>query len=200
MRVLGLTGGIGSGKSTVARMFTEQGAFVVDADQIAREIVRPGEPALRDIVTAFGRGVLQADGSLDRLRLGDLIFHDAVARATLNAITHPRIRERLRDAVAAHRGEPGLLVLDVPLLFESGRADEMEATVLVWVDHLTQLRRLVERDGLTLSEAAVRLAAQMPLDDKRRLADHVIDNSRSLEDTRAQVEAIAARYLPERAE
>lgn len=194
MRVIGITGGIGSGKSTVARMFRELGAEVVDADQLAREVVDRHQPALQDIVAAFGRGVLLEDGSLDRARLASIVFQDEVARATLNAITHPRIRERLRAEVDARRDRPGLLVLDIPLLFESDPLKEVEAVVVVWVDRLTQLRRLVERDRFTHEEAGRRIAAQMPLAEKRRLADHVIDNSRSLEETRDQVRALSRRY------
>jgi dephospho-CoA kinase len=195
VRVLGLTGGIGSGKSTVARMFQELGAEVVDADQLAREVVAPGEPALRDLAAAFGRGVILPDGSLDRPRLASIVFKDEAARATLNAITHPRIRARMRAEVEARRGLPGLLVLDIPLLFEGKPFEEFDSSVVVWVDRATQLRRLVERDGFSLEEASRRIAAQMPLDHKRDRADEVIDNSRSPEETRAQVERLYRRYL-----
>ena len=195
VRVIGLTGGIGSGKSTVARIFKELGAEVVDADQLAREVVAPGQPALKDVVAAFGPGVIQADGTLDRPRLASIIFRDDVARATLNAITHPRIRSRMRAEVESRRGRSGLLVLDIPLLFEGDPPEEIETSVVVWVDRATQLRRLVERDGFTLEEASRRIAAQMPLDAKRDRADEVIDNSRSLEETRAQVEKLYRRYL-----
>jgi len=195
VRVIGLTGGIGSGKSTVARIFKELGADVVDADQLAREVVAPGQPALKDVVAAFGPGVIQADGTLDRPRLASIIFRDDVARATLNAITHPRIRSRMRAEVESRRGRSGLLVLDIPLLFEGDPPEEIETSVVVWVDRATQLRRLVERDGFTLEEASRRIAAQMPLDAKRDRADEVIDNSRSLEETRAQVEKLYRRYL-----
>jgi dephospho-CoA kinase len=190
VRVIGLTGGIGSGKSTVARIFKELGAAVVDADQLARQVVGPGEPALQEVIAAFGPGVILPDGSLDRPRLASIIFGDESARATLNAITHPRIRSRMRAEVEARRGLPGLLVLDIPLLFEGAAHEEIDASVVVWVDRATQLRRLVERDGFTIEEAQRRIAAQMPLDAKRERADHVIDNSRSLEDTRVQVEEV----------
>ena len=192
--MIGLTGGIGSGKSTVAGMFRELGADMIDADELAREVVARRQPALREIATAFGQAVLLPDGSLDRPKLASIVFQDEAARATLNAITHPRIRERMRTEVEARRDHPGLLVLDIPLLFESDPHEEVEAVVVVWVDRLTQLRRLVERDGFTLEEAGRRIAAQMPLDEKRARADHVIDNSRSLEKTRAQVRAVFARY------
>jgi dephospho-CoA kinase len=196
VRILGLTGGIGSGKSVVALMFAQLGADVIDADQLARDVVEPGQPALQEIVATFGRGVLMPDGRLNRGKLAGIIFTDAASRAKVNAITHPRIRERMEAEVAARGSGPGVLILDIPLLYESARADTVEKVVVVWVDPETQLRRLNERDGLTLEEARRRVAAQMPLDAKRARADHVIDNTGSRENTRRQVEAIYRRYAP----
>jgi dephospho-CoA kinase len=196
MRVLGLTGGIGSGKSTVSQMFAEHGAEVVDADQIAREVVVPGQPALQAIREAFGAAVIRPDGRLDRTRLGGMIFRDPAARARLNSITHPRIQERLQQEVEVRRLREGVLILDIPLLYETGRADLVEAVIVVWVDRVTQLRRLIERAGLTANEAAQRLAAQMSLDEKRARADYVIDNTGSLDTTRQQVQEIVRRYSP----
>ena len=194
MRVLGLTGGIGSGKSTVSGMFAALGADVIDADQLAREVVEPGRPALAQIVAAFGSEMLLPDGSLDRARLGALIFRDPQARARLNALTHPPIRERLWEEVAARSVRPGVLILDIPLLYENGGTGLVEAVIVVWVDRKTQLQRLVERSGLSLEEAEGRIASQMPLDEKRQRADHVIDNRGSPEATQRQVAAIYARY------
>ncbi len=194
MRVLGLTGGIGSGKSTVSRMFAELGAEIVDADQIARAVVEPGEPALGEIVQAFGREMLLGEGRLDRAKLASRIFRDAQARQRLNEITHPRIGERMRAEVAARRARPGVLVVDIPLLYENARPGMVEAVVVVWVDAATQLRRLIERDGLSETEARQRLAAQMPLDEKRARADHVVDNRGSLDETHRQVTEIYRRY------
>jgi len=196
MRVLGLTGGIGSGKSMVASMFTQLGADVIDADQLAREVVEPGQPALKEIATAFGKDILLPDGRLNRGKLGRIIFADPVARGTLNAITHPRIRERMDAEIAARRSRPGVLVVDIPLLYENHRTRAVEAVIVVWVDQKTQLRRLNERGGLTVEEARKRIAAQMPLDEKRARADVVIDNSGSRENTRRQVEAIYRGYAP----
>jgi dephospho-CoA kinase len=196
VKVLGLTGGIGSGKSMVASMFAQQGADVIDADQLAREVVEPGQPALEEIATAFGRGILLPDGRLDRGKLGRIIFADPVARARLNAITHPPIQERMATEMALRGSRPGLLIVDIPLLYENDRADTVEAVIVVWVDSKTQLRRLNERDGLTVDEARQRIAAQMPLDEKRNRADIVIDNSGSRENTRRQVEAIYRRFAP----
>jgi len=194
MRVLGLTGGIGSGKSMVAEMFAELGATVIDADQIARDIVEPGQPALGEIVSSFGRDILLPDGRLHRAKLAEIIFGDPAARARLNAITHPRIRERMEVEVAARRSGPGVLIVDIPLLFENGRQSSVEKVIVVWVDLETQRRRLTERDGLTAEAAGQRIAAQMPLDDKRARADHVIDNSGDRENTRRQVEALYRVY------
>jgi dephospho-CoA kinase len=196
MKVLGLTGGIGSGKSMVASMFAQLGADVIDADQLARDVVEPGQPALVEIATAFGRDVLLADGRLDRGKLGRIIFADPVARGKLNAITHPRIRERIDAEIAARGSRPGVLVVDIPLLYENDRTRTVETVIVVWVDSKTQLRRLNERNGLTEEEARQRIAAQMPLDEKRARADVVIDNSGSRENTRRQVEAIYRRYAP----
>jgi dephospho-CoA kinase len=190
MRVLGLTGGIGSGKSVVDAIFAQLGADVVDADALARKVVEPGQPALEEIVSTFGGDMLLPDGRLDRARLGRLIFGDAAARARLNAITHPRIRQRMSDEVTSRAGRPGVLILDIPLLLENGRSGDVEKVIVVWVDRATQLQRLMERDRLTAEQANQRIAAQMSLDEKRRRADYVIDNTGTREQTRQQVAAI----------
>jgi len=190
MRVLGLTGGIGSGKSMVAQIFARLGAVVIDADQLAREVVEPGQPALQEIATAFGRDVLLSDGRLDRSKLAGIIFADPAERARLDAITHPRIRARMDQEIKARRSGPGVLIVDIPLLYENARTHSVERVIVVWVDPQTQLRRIRRRDGLSAEAARQRIAAQMPLDAKRARADHVIDNSGSREDTRRQVEAI----------
>jgi dephospho-CoA kinase len=196
VKVLGLTGGIGSGKSMVASMFAQLGADVIDADQLAREVVEPGQAALEEIARAFGRDMLMPDGRLDRGKLARIIFADPVARARLNAITHPRIQERMATEMARRGSRPGVLVVDIPLLYENDRAGTVEAVVVVWVDARTQLRRLIERDGLSEEEARQRIAAQMPLDEKRARADVVIDNSGSRANTRRQVDAVYRRFAP----
>ncbi len=191
MRTLGLTGGIGSGKTTVAHMFERLGATVVDADALAREVVAPGQPALDEIRAAFGPDVIRPDGTLDRPRLARRIFSDAGARARLNAITHPRIAQRMQQQIAAARaGGVEVLVAVIPLLLENNRRELMDSVIVVAVDEATQEARLVHREGLPPAEARARMAAQMPLAEKARLADHVIDNSGNLEDTEAQVMAI----------
>lgn len=199
MRTLGLTGGIGSGKSTALKMFIELGAEGIDADQLAREVVTPGQPALREIVDTFGREFLQSDGSLDRPRLASLIFGDPTARTWLNAITHPRIQARMAAEVAARESRGGVLVLDIPLLYENRRTSMVEAVIVVWVDRATQMQRLVERDGLTEAEARRRIAAQLSLDVKRARADYMVDNTGTLDATREQVADIYRRFC-ERAE
>lgn len=194
MRVLGLTGGIGSGKSSAAQMFRDLGAEVIDADQLAREVVEPGQPALEEIASIFGRDILLPDGHLNRGKLARIVFADPAARARLNAITHPRIRQRMEADVAARRSGPGVLILDIPLLYENDRTSAVEKVIVVWVDARTQRRRLIEREGLTDDEARQRIAAQMPLDAKRARADHLIDNSGDRDTTRRQVEAIYRHY------
>ena len=196
MRVLGLTGGIGSGKSMVAEMFVQLGAEVIDADRLARDVVEPGQSALREIIDTFGQDILLPDGRLNRAKLAATIFADAVARQRVNAITHPPIRARMEKEVAARRQRSGVLILDIPLLYENGRTDIVEKVIVVWVDPQTQLQRITQRGGLSLDEARLRIAAQMPLDDKRARADYVIDNRGDRENTRRQVEAIYRRYAP----
>jgi dephospho-CoA kinase len=196
MRVLGLTGGIGSGKSMVAQMFARLGAVVVDADQLAREVVEPGQPALQEIAATFGADMLLPDGRLDRPKLAGIIFADPAERAKLDAITHPRIRARMDEEIEARRASPGVLLVDIPLLYENDRVDTVEKVIVVWLDPPTQLRRLRQRGGLSAEAARQRISAQMPLDAKRARADHVIDNSGELDDTRRQVEAIYRRYAP----
>jgi dephospho-CoA kinase len=196
MRVLGLTGGIGSGKSMVAQMFSRLGAVVIDADQLAREVVEPGQPALQEIAATFGSEVLLPDGRLDRPKLAGIIFADAAERAKLDAITHPRIRARMDEEIKVRRSGPGVLIADIPLLYENDRMQTVEKVIVVWVDPKTQLLRIRQRDGLSADAGRQRIDAQMPLDAKRARADHVIDNSGSRDDTRPQVEAIYRLYAP----
>jgi len=199
-RLAGLSGGIGSGKSTVSAMFAELGATVLDADAIVHELQAPGAPLLAEIAEAFGAQVLTAQGALDRAALGDVVFRDAEARQRLNRLVHPRVGAEMarRAARAREQGVP-LVVLDIPLLFEGRRAGTATAsamgydtTILVWVPVETQIERTVARDGCTREEAERRVAAQMPIDEKKALADIVIDNSGSLEHTREQVERVYA--------
>jgi len=197
-RVIGLTGGVASGKSTVAAMLRALGAVVLDADAIVRELQQPGTPVFRAIVEAFGPGVVRADGTLDRAALGRRVFADPEARRRLNAIVHPAVRERLHQEVARlqRRLPPdAVIVLDIPLLLDTAprEAYPLEGVIVVVADDSTQVARLRARDGLDEAAARQRLAAQRPVREKAAEADWVIDNSGSLEETRRQVEALWRR-------
>ncbi|MDN5345512.1 MAG: dephospho-CoA kinase [Clostridia bacterium] len=189
MFIIGLTGGIASGKSTVAGILQGLGARVIDTDQVAREVVRPGQPAYQEIVAAFGRGILRPDGSLDRQALGRIVFSDAVAREVLNAVTHPRIREEVRAKIATLRQrEPeAVVVIEAPLLLEAGMTDMVDAIWVVTAPAEVRLKRLMERDNLSLEEAASRLRAQMGERERLRYATRVIPTGGDLAATRASV-------------
>ena len=191
--VVGLTGGIASGKSTVGRMLEDLGAAVVDADQLAREVVEPGTPGLQEVVAAFGRDVLDGEGRLARGRLGERIFADPGERRRLERILHPRIAELARQRLAAVRGR--LAVYQAPLIFETGREGEFQGVLLVDCDPELQLARLRVRDRLEEADARARLAAQLPAAERRRRATWVVDNSGSLDDTRAQLLRLWEREL-----
>jgi len=191
---VGLTGSIAVGKSYVSGLLRELGCHVFDADEIARAVVQPGMPAFNDIVAAFGREVLTADGTLDRAKLGRLVFADAEARARLNAIVHPRVhaeQDRLLREVEACDPH-GIAVVDAALLIESGGYRRFDVVVVVWCRPEIQLARLMARNGLSREEAAQRIAAQMSSEEKRRYADFEIDTSEGFESTRQQVIALHA--------
>ena len=199
--LVGLTGGIGSGKSTVARQFVALGAVLVDADAIVHELQAPGQAVFEAIVAEFGAGIVTPEGALDRPALGAIVFGDEAARQRLGQLTHgPVIAEMASRARRALDSGAPVVVLDVPLLFEgraAGRGSasviDYEQTVLVWVPAEIQLERTVARDGCTPEDASKRIAAQLPIDAKRELADHVIDNSGSPEETARQVEDLYAK-------
>ncbi|MGZ3457303.1 MAG: dephospho-CoA kinase [Archangium sp.] len=190
MRIYGLTGGIASGKSTVSRMLRELGAQVLDADVIAREVVEPGTPGLKAVAERFP-GVVGPDGRLDRAKLGARVFGDPQERAALNALLHPLIGQQflLRTQALAEQGV-ARLIYDAPLLIENRLHEAMDGVVLVWVPREVQKARLRARDGLDEAAAEARLAAQLPLDEKRPHATWLVDNSGSLEATRARVEEV----------
>ena len=193
---MGLTGGIGSGKSTVARFFEELGVPVVDADRVAREVVEPGTEGLAEIVAAFGEGVLDEDGRLDRAALGRRVFADPAARRQLESILHPRIGALSMERLMAHsrEGHPYALY-EAALLVENGSHSMMGELVVVAVDEATQLARVKARDGLDDDAARARIASQLPLSDKVAVADYVIRNDGSLEETRARVEEVHRALL-----
>lgn len=201
MRVA-LTGGIASGKSFCLARFRELGAVTVDADALARQVVTPGSAALTAIVSRFGRAVLQADGSLDRAALGAVVFADADARRDLEAIVHPAVYARLQawfeTAEGAAPSSPPVAIAEIPLLYETGREGEFDAVVVAACDEPTQIARLQARDGVSADEARRRLAAQWPIEDKRRRAGHVIDTSGSEEDTRQAVDRVWRALLDAR--
>ena len=185
MRV-GLTGGVASGKSTVAALLTEHGAVVIDSDRLAREMVEPGTPGLAAVVDAFGPEVLGEDGRLDRAALGSVVFADAEARRRLEGILHPLIRARAAEIEAA--APPGTLVVhDIPLLAETGQADGFDAVVVVDVPVETQVDRMVRDRGWTREDAEARVAAQADREQRRAVATHVIDNTGTRDDLRDQV-------------
>jgi dephospho-CoA kinase len=195
LKLIGLTGGAGSGKSTVSGMLKELGATVIDADEAAHAAYEPGSPGFESVVREFGPEYVR-DGRIDRARLGELVFHDGAARRRLNDIVHPLVREWMaaRTAEAVEAGAE-VVVQDVPLLFENGLERLYSTTVLVYVPELLQLKRLVEGRGLTEDRAQAMIASQMPIEDKRKLAAHVIDNSGSRSATRHQVDRIWTEAL-----
>jgi dephospho-CoA kinase len=191
---IGLTGGIGSGKSTVAALLAARGAQVVDADAIAREVVEPGTPGLAAVVAEFGPGVLTADGALDRPALAALVFGDQAARARLDAVVHPLVRARAAELVAAAPSD-AVVVQDVPLLVETGQAGSYDLVLVVETEPGTRVARL-ERRGLTADDARARIAAQATDEQRRAVADVVLDNSGTPEQLAAQVD----RFWAERVE
>jgi dephospho-CoA kinase len=198
MRVIGLTGGIGTGKSTVAGLLRERGATVIDADEATRAVQARGSEGLRRLVEEFGPDILGADGGLDRARLGEIAFGDAGARQRLNAVIHPLVREWMaeRQREAQERGDP-LVVLDIPLLFETRGAGAFDTVLLVFAPDDVAVRRLVERRGLSEDQARARVAAQMSIEEKRALASHLIENTGSLDELRERVALVWREIAPE---
>lgn len=193
--VIGLTGSIASGKSTIAHRIATYGIKIIDADQIAREVVEIGEPAYDKIVDTFGHSILHADQSIDRVKLGDIIFNDKEQRKALNAIVHPAIRKEMlhqRD-LSVNAGEKAV-ILDIPLLFESKLTHFVEKILVVSVEPAIQIERLMERNTLTREEAESRIASQIPVQEKEALADAVISNNGSKEDSYEQLDAILKEW------
>lgn len=195
MKVIGLTGGIASGKSTVSQVLRNLGAVILDADQVAREIVAPSQPAWQEIVKAFGPEILQSDGQIDRVALGQLVFADPKARQKLNALTHPVIRAEFERRLAVLRAKQPhcIAVVDAPLLMEAEMTDLVDEIWVVAVDVSTQIQRLMARDGLSVREAQQRIASQMPLAEKLKVADRVINNQGSRVVTKQQVRHLWAQ-------
>jgi len=187
--LIGLTGGIASGKSTVSRLLVKHGALLVDADQVARDIVEQGQPALKEITSFFGQAILHEDGSLNRAALGAIVFSDKDKLAKLESITHPAIRKRMLSTIERYKEENpnAIIVADVPLIYETNQMHLYEAIVVVYVPRDIQIERLAVRNDITQDVAASRVDIQMDIEHKKALADYVIDNSGSLEQTEKQV-------------
>lgn len=194
----GLTGGIASGKSTVSGFLAELGAFVIDADRLAHEVMDAGGSAHDDVIARFGRGILDEQGRIDRPRLARTIFHDREARETLNTIVHPRVRAEAELRIKRYHEDGGhapVAVFEAALLVESGAWRDMDRMIVVRCSKACQLRRLMTRDELDADEAVARIAAQAPLEDKLRVAHYVVDTERTLHETRAQTERVWSHLL-----
>lgn len=193
MRHLALTGGIGSGKSTVAEFFADHGATIIDADAISRELIEPGQPVLDEVATAFGQHLLDETGRLDRQALAKIVFNDDDARQQLNGIVHPAVRAesaRLREAALATDPQHAVIIEDIPLLIETGQAQQFDGVIVVIADYQTRLQRLVDVRGMDATDAKSRIAAQATDEQRRAVADWCIDNSGTLDETRAQVATV----------
>jgi dephospho-CoA kinase len=191
----GLTGGIACGKSTVANYFQELGAYIIDADRLGHESIEPGHPAYQQIVHYFGKEILAADGTIDRKKLGARVFADPQQLQALNAIVHPRIIARTRELTAQEqsRSPHAVIIVDAALIFEAGIAGTVRKVIVAWCRPEQQLDRLMAKTGIPRGEAQRRIEAQIPVEKKRRRADYVIDCSRSLAETRLQVEELFPR-------
>lgn len=191
-RYFGLTGGAASGKSTVARLFEELGARIIDADRLGHELIRAPLPAYQDIVRRFGHDILDASAEIDRGRLGAVVFSDAEKLRELNAIVHPRIIERVQELANQYLSQNAraVVLVDAALIYEAGIGGRFEKMIVAWCRPEQQIERLMAKSGVSPEEAARRIATQIPVEEKRHRADYVIDCSRSMESTRQQVEAV----------
>ena len=195
MKIIGLTGGIATGKSIVASVFRELGAILLDADVIARLVVLPHQPAWEDIVEFFGPQVVNEDESLNRAKIGEIVYNNPDSLTELNRITHPRIMQHYKDELRRIKTEQpdAVVVLEVPLLYETNMDKLCQQVVVVYVDRETQIKRLMKRDNISYADAVKRVDAQMPMDEKVRRADFVIDNRGSMEETKEK----ATKYYNE---
>lgn len=194
-KIIGLTGGIASGKSTVSNWLLSHGYPVIDADIAARKVVEPGMPALVKITEAFGDDILLPDGTLNRKKLGSIIFENEEKRQTLNTIVHPAVRAWMKQEMErAFEEGASIVIMDIPLLFESKLTHMVEETILVYVTKETQLKRLMKRDGYMEADALARIHAQMPIDKKRELADYIVDNNGPVSETIEQIKQIMGAF------
>jgi dephospho-CoA kinase len=192
MLIVGLTGGVASGKTAVSRVLREEGAYIIDADQIARELVQPHKPAWNELVRAFGKEILQEDGSIHRRKLADKVFTDPEQRKVLNQILHPRIKEEMdrRTKEIGQRDPEAIVVIDAPLLVELGVYRQVDQLIVVSSTQMQQMERLKERDGRSPEEALRLFSSQMPVEEKAKLADFVIRNEGSLEETKKRAKEV----------
>ena len=193
MIIVGLTGGIATGKSVVAQMLADKGAVILDTDKIARDVVDVGQPAWQEIIDYFGENVKLPDENIDRKKLGEMIFSDEEAREKLNSIVHPRVNMKLMEETEQLKKKsspPEVLVYDVPLLIETGAYDMVDMVVLVYTTQQVQKERLKKRDGFLEEEIEARLSSQMDLDEKKKYADYTIDNTGNMEETSSQVDEL----------
>jgi dephospho-CoA kinase len=193
--IIGLTGGIASGKSTVSNIFKKRGFSIIDADIAAKIVVEPGEGAYDEIVEFFGKDILLEDGKINRKKLGSIIFHEEEKREALNRIVHPAVRERMNDwkekAIADGKNT---IIYDIPLLYESKLTNLVEKVVVVYVNEAFQLQRLIERNDLTKMEAKARIKSQLPLEDKKKWADALVDNNGTMDQTEKQIDDIIGKW------
>lgn len=192
MLIVGLTGGVASGKTAVSRVLREEGAYIIDADQIARELVQPHKPAWNELVRAFGKEILQEDGSIHRRKLADKVFTDPEQRKVLNQILHPRIKEEMdrRTKEIGQKDPEAIVVIDAPLLVELGVYRKVDQLIVITSTQMQQMERLKERDGRSPEEALRLFSSQMPVEEKVKLADFVIRNEGSLEETKKRAKEV----------
>ena len=195
MLVVGLTGGIATGKSTVCNMLKARGAYIVDTDRIAREVVDPGQSGWQEVVDHFGKDILSADGTLDRKKLGDIVFKTPSERHVLESILHPKIlAEKDRNIKEIGKKDPrAIIIVDIPLLIELNRQNSVDAVLLVYVPRQVQIDRLIRRDGSGLEDALSRIGSQIPIDEKVQYAHFVVNNERTVDETEQEVEKIFAQ-------
>lgn len=199
MILVGLTGGIASGKSTASKIFKKLGAYIIDADVLAREVVEPLKPAWRDIVKNFGKEILIKDNSINRRKLAEIIFNNKKKRELLNTIVHPRVLKRAKEIEKgiAKKDPDAVIIFDAALLIESGAYKKMDKNIVVYADEDVQVKRLMKRDGLTRDEAIKRIKAQMPLREKVRFADYIIDGNKMLNMVKKQIKTALMRLREE---
>lgn len=202
MLIVGLTGGIASGKSTIADMFKREGAYIIDIDMISRDVVKPGRPAWQDVAHIFGKEVLNEDQTLNRKKVGDIVFSDAEKRKKLEEIIHPKItaEKLMKINEIAKKDNQAIVIIDIPLLIETDKQDTVDKVVLVYTSPQGQIERLVKRDGLSLEDAHKRLTSQMPIENKKKYAHYIINNEEPLEEIQKKVKEIFRELKKEEAQ